>query len=182
MIRNELKKKLDTTKEQLHEVTSEIEETKTKLITVAELQSDISNKMRNSILAKSEAESQLEKAIATREDMVKDIEELRQQRDVIRRRIEFCREKEAIELVNEMNEMSLSCSFREYTAEEVRLATDNFSERLRLKSGGDWTSFYKGRLNHCCVAIKIFNSFHELSGEDFQVKVNNLRWLLFYLT
>ena len=66
------------------------------------------------------------------------------------------------------------CSFREYTAEEIRLATDNFSDRLRLKSDGDLTNVYRGRINHFTVAIQMLNSVHGLSSQDFQAKVKLL--------
>lgn len=136
---------------------------------MAELQSELSSKLQISMLATSRAETQLEKAVKTRTEMVREIEELRRQRGVLNRRIEFCKEKDAIGMAARMSESG--CSFREYTAEEIRLATDNFSDRLRLKSGGDLTNVYRGRINHYTVAIEMLNSVRGLSSEDFQAKV-----------
>ncbi|XVE86871.1 hypothetical protein DITRI_Ditri18aG0070100 [Diplodiscus trichospermus] len=170
--RLEIKKILDTGKEQLHDVIRDVEESKNRLNSLMELQAELSNKYRISSMARANAEAQLEKAVVTRAEMVRQIEELRRQRDVLQRRIEFCREKDALGEVARLSE--LSCSYREYTAEDIRLATDDFSERLRLKSGGDWLNVYRGRINHSSVAIKMLDSVHGLSQEDFQAKVRLL--------
>lgn len=127
-------------------------------------------------MEKSRAESQLEKAVSTRAEMVRNLEELRRQRDVLRRRIEFCRDKDAVEMAARTMRLSgeMECSFREYSGEEIRLATDDYSERLRLKSGGDLTGVYRGRISHDTVAIKmLINSVHL---EDFQAHVSNIFW------
>ncbi|BBH05808.1 U-box domain-containing protein kinase family protein [Prunus dulcis] len=140
--REDLKKALDSEKEQLHEVIMDTEESKSRLNSLMELQYELSTKLHNSSLAKSNRETQLEKAVSTRAEMVREIQELRQQREVLHRRIEFCKEKDAIGMVARLSDMS--CGFKDYTAEEIRLATNDFSERLRIKPGGDWTSMYRG--------------------------------------
>ncbi|XP_022740241.1 putative U-box domain-containing protein 50 isoform X2 [Durio zibethinus] len=170
--RLEIEKLSDTEKEQLHEVIRDVEESKKRLNSLLELQTELSKKLQISSMARANAEAQLEKAVVTRAEMVTEIEELRRQRDVFRRRIEFCREKDALGMAARLSE--IGCSYREYTAEDIRLATDNFSERLRLKSGGDWLNVYKGRINHSIVAIKMLNSANGLSQEDFQAKVRLL--------
>ncbi|KAH7520442.1 hypothetical protein FEM48_Zijuj08G0144400 [Ziziphus jujuba var. spinosa] len=166
--RTELQKELEAEKEHIHEVMGDIEESKNRLNSIKELQSELSNKLHISTLGKSHAEAQVEKAVNKRAEMVREIEELRQQRDVLHRRIEFCREKDAIGMVARLGEPS--CGFKVYTAEEIRLATNGFSERLRLKPGGDWTTVYRGRIENATVAIKILNSVSGLSQEDFQAK------------
>ncbi|KAE8709468.1 Xanthine/uracil permease family protein isoform 1 [Hibiscus syriacus] len=50
----------------------------------------------------------------------------------------------------------------------------NFSERLPLKSCGDWLNVYRGRINHSTVAIKMLSSVKGTSQEDFQAKVRLL--------
>lgn len=172
--RRELNKELDTEKEHIDEIMTEIEESKNRLNSLTELKNELSNKLQISTFAKSHAEAQLEKAVNMRSEMVREIEELRQQRDVFQRRIEFCREKDAIGMVAKFNEMS--CGFKEYTAEQIRLATNGFSERLRLKPGGDWTTVYRGRINHSIVAIKILDSVNGVSREDFRTKVKIYIW------
>lgn len=171
-MRMEMEKELEAEKEHMSEVVSDIEESKSRLGSVVELQNELSNKLQISTLAKTHAEAQLEKAVRTRGEMVRDIEELRRQRDVLNRRIEFCREKDAISMVAKVNE--LNCGYREYTIEEIRSATHEFSESLRLKSGGDWSNVYRGRMKHGTVAIKTLNSSAELSDEVFHAKVNLL--------
>lgn len=169
--RAELKKTLDCEKEQLHEVVMDTGESKSRLNSLMELQFELSNKLQITTLAKSNTESQLEMAISTREEMVREIEELRQHRDVLLRRIEFCKEKDVIGMVGRLTDTS--CGFKKYTAEEIRLATNNFSERLRIKPGGDWnTTMYRGRINHATVAIKILNYAKGDSKQDFKAKVS----------
>lgn len=165
----EIRRILDIEKEQLHEVIRDVEESKNRLNSLMELQAELSSKLQISSMARAHAEAQLEKAVVTRAEMVREIEELRRQRDVLQRRIEFCREKDALGMVARLTE--LSCSYREYTAEDIRLATDGFSERLRLKSGGDWLNVYRGRINHSTVAIKTLVSANRLSQQDFQAEV-----------
>ncbi|XVF61504.1 hypothetical protein PTKIN_Ptkin08bG0135200 [Pterospermum kingtungense] len=170
--RLEIKKISDTEKEQLYEVIRDVEESKIRLNSLLELQAELSSKLQISSMARANVEAQLEKAVVTRTEMVREIEELRRQRNVLQRRVEFCKEKDALGMVARSAE--LSCSYREYTAEDIRLATDGFSERLRLKSGGDWLNVYRGRINHSTVAIKMLNSANGLSREEFQAKVRLL--------
>lgn len=160
---------MEAEKEHMNEVISDIEESRSRLNSLIQLQNELSNRLQISTLSKTHAEAQLEKAVTMRAEMVRDIEELRRQRDVFNRRIEFCREKDAIGMVSKLNE--LSCGYREYTSEEIRMATGDFSESMRLKSGGNWTNVYRGRMKHCTVAIKMLSSTTEPSEETFQSKV-----------
>ena len=181
--REELKKELDIEKEQTHEIRIDVEESKRRLASLSELQSELSNRLHVTALAKSRAETQLDKAVAERTEMVREIEELRRQRDVLNRRIEFCKQKDAIGMAARMSS-DTCCGFREYSEEEIRLATENFSERLRLKSGGDWTNVYRGRMSHSTVAIKMLDgSFPSLSQHDFQSKVSiSIFFVMLFLT
>lgn len=168
----DLKKELDSRKDELFELQGEVEEKRSKMNSILELQRELSNKLQLSSSAKSRDEVQLEKAVQTRSDMVREIEELRGQRDVIQRRIEFCREKDAIGSADRINTSSFA--YREFTAAEIRAATEDFSEGLRLKSRGQFTNVYKGRLNHMTVAIKIYNSATSPSHEALIAKVKIL--------
>lgn len=165
----EFKNLLDIEKEKLFEVKREVEESKNRLNSVKELQAELSNKLQISSQARSNAAAQLEMNAVARAKMVMEIEELRRQRDVFQRRIEFCREKDALRMVARSNE--LRCGYREYMAEDIRLATDDFSERLRFKVSGDWSNVYRGRINHSTVVIKMLKSVNGMSQEDFQAKV-----------
>lgn len=172
--RSELEKELDAEKELMNEVINDIEESKSRLSSLLQLQTELSSKLQMSTLAKTHAETQLEKQVTTRAEMVREIEELRRQRDVLNRRIEFCREKDAIGMATKLDE--LRCGFREYTAEEIRSATGDFSESTRLKSGGDWTNVFRGRMKHGTVAVKMLTSTSEISQEVFQAKVTAKRY------
>ncbi|GAB2279293.1 hypothetical protein Dimus_013937 [Dionaea muscipula] len=170
-------KELEDTEEQLHEVVAELQESKNRLSSMLELQTELSNKLQVSSLAKSCAEAQLESAAKARAEVIREIEDLRKQRDILQRRIEFCKEKDAIGMAiattNRTSEV-VSCSCKEFKANEIRLATDDFAVTNRLKSGGDSTSVYKGRINHSSVAVMILNPDVELPDEIFQAKVNLL--------
>ncbi|KAK7307266.1 hypothetical protein VNO77_40172 [Canavalia gladiata] len=171
-VREELKKEVEAEKEQREEMRMDIEERKRRLSSLLELQSELSNSLQISAVAKTRSEIQLEKAVGERREMVREIEDLRRQRDVLNRRIEFCKQKDAIGMVARLSDTC--CTFREYTEDELRLATDNFSDRLRLKSGGDWTNVYRGRFNHSTVAIKMLTSLPSLSHQHFQSRVRLL--------
>ncbi|CAA3025480.1 U-box domain-containing 50 isoform X1 [Olea europaea subsp. europaea] len=168
----DLKKELDSRKDELFELQGEVEEKRSKLNSILGLQRELSNKLQLSSSAKSRAEIQLEKAVQTRTEMVREIEELRGQRDVIQLRIEFCREKDAIGSADRMNASSFD--YREFTAAEISAATEDFSEDLRLKSRGQFTNVYKGHINHMTVAIKMYNSANAPSQESFIAKVQIL--------
>ncbi|CAN1836007.1 Putative U-box domain-containing protein 50 [Linum perenne] len=131
-----------------------------------ELQSELSNKLQLSTAVRSQAEAKLQKSGETRAELVREIEELRRQRDVLRRRIEFCKEKDAIGMVMKLGQDISSFSYREYTAQDIRSATDGFSDNLRLKSVDDGrSSVYRGRISHKTVAVKLFGGEHQLSNE-----------------
>ncbi|WJX61849.1 hypothetical protein P8452_46901 [Trifolium repens] len=169
-----LNKELQLEKDQGEEMRMEIEERKRRMSSLVELQSELSNKLQISTIARSRAETQVERAVRERAEMVREIEELRKQRDVLNRRIEFCKQKDAIGMAARLSDNGASFGMREYSEVELRLATDNFLERLRLKSGGDWSNVYRGRFNHSSVAIKMLPSFASLSLEDFQSKMRLL--------
>ncbi|GAU23317.1 hypothetical protein TSUD_237710 [Trifolium subterraneum] len=169
-----LNKELQLEKDQREEMRIEIEERKQRMSSLVELQSELSNKLQISTIARSRAETQVERAVRERAEMVREIEELRRQRDVLNRRIEFCKQKDAIGMAARLSDNGANFGMREYSEVELRLATDDFSERLRLKSGGDWSNVYRGRFNHSSVAIKMLPSFASLSREDFQSKMRFL--------
>lgn len=168
--RKEVKKELNAEKEQLEKIRNDVEESKQRVSSLAKLQLELQNRLHISTMAVSECENQLEKVMDARTEMLMEIEELRRQRDVLNRRIEFFKEKDATEMSAKLIEKG--CNLREYTKEDITLATHNFSEDLRLKSGGDWSNVYRGHINHSTAAIKMLNSVHGLSQQDFQAKVN----------
>ncbi|XP_010547594.1 PREDICTED: putative U-box domain-containing protein 50 isoform X2 [Tarenaya hassleriana] len=156
---------LETEKELLDEVIRDVQEEKAKLSSLGKLQRELSSKLSTVTTAKSEAETRLEKVVSQRNETVREMEKSRHQRDIFNRRIEFCKEREAIGLVSRL-------SYREYAAEDVRLATDDFSDRWRLKSGGNWRRVYRGRINHTTMAVKMTSDC--LSDQDFLSKVELL--------
>ncbi|XP_021728195.1 putative U-box domain-containing protein 50 isoform X1 [Chenopodium quinoa] len=171
--RTELTKDIDNTKEQIHEIQADVQESKDRLSSLVELQSELSSKLQVSSVAKREAEMKLENAANKRTELVREIEELRKQRDVFQRRIEFCKEKDAIGSANRMGDQ-VSCSHREFSADEIRSATDNFATYRRLAYGRNWTSEYKGRINRLSVVVKVLDSNVHMCQEFFQAKVNLL--------
>ncbi|TKY58719.1 putative U-box domain-containing protein 50 [Spatholobus suberectus] len=170
--KEELKKELDAEKEQLHENRMDIEESKKRLSLVAEQQSELLNSLHISTLAVSQAETKLGEALTEKTEMLREMNDLRRQRDGLNRRIQFYQRKRCHR--NECRLIEKGCGLREYTKEEIILATHNFSEQMRLKSGGNWTNVYRGQINYSTVAIKKLISLPELSQLDFQAKVGYL--------
>lgn len=162
----ELSKMLDATKEEIVELQSDLQERRSKLNSILALQKELSQKLHRSSSTRARAELQLEKAVETRADMITEIEELRKQKNVLHRRIEFCKEKDAIAEVARM--VGFGFDFREFSAAEIVAATEDFSERFRLKPE---KNVYRGRINHISVAVKMHNPLDERSLEAFKTKV-----------
>ncbi|KAL0343003.1 UNVERIFIED_CONTAM: putative U-box domain-containing protein 50 [Sesamum angustifolium] len=114
----DLNKELNSRKGEMNELRSEVEEKRSKLNSILELQKELSQKLQLSTSAKAHAEVQLEKAVRTRADMVQEIEELRKNRDVLQRRIEFCKEKDAIAKVSKS--YGFGSDYREFSAAEIK--------------------------------------------------------------
>ncbi|KOM48059.1 hypothetical protein LR48_Vigan07g176300 [Vigna angularis] len=71
-------------------------------------------------LTKTRAETQLERAVGERTQMVREIEELRRQRDMLNRRIKFCKQKDSTGMTVRL--VDTRCTFHEYMAEEIQAA------------------------------------------------------------
>lgn len=167
--KEELKKQLNAEKEQVQKIRVEVEERNQRVSSLAELELELLNKLHVSTLALSEGETKLENVMASRTEMLMEIEELRKQKDVLNRRIKFFKE-DVEEISGEVREKG--CRLREFTKEEIIFATNNFSEQLRLKSGGDWSNIYRGYFNHSNAVVKMLDFIPDLSQQDLQSKVN----------
>lgn len=167
--RSQLEKEFSSTKEELNKLQIETEEKRVKLNSVLQLQDELSSKLHLLSQATLQAELQVEKEMRAQSAVAQEADKLRRQRDVFLRRIEFSKEKDAKGEAAGLAEQSFD--YRQFTAAEIRATTDDFSERMRLKSGGDWTNVYKGCLNSTLVAIKMYNSENADSEESFQEKV-----------
>ncbi|KAL1196413.1 putative U-box domain-containing protein 50 [Cardamine amara subsp. amara] len=167
--REKLQGTLDSDKDCIEEAKKYVEKGKTKLSSLGELQEELSSRVKAIMEAKSQAEVELERVVLKRGETITETEKLRNQRDVFNLRIEFCKEKEAIGLVSKEE---VKCGYREYVAEDIRLATESYSDRLRLKSGGSWTNVYRGRIEHTTVAVKVIGD--RISDQDFEAKVKLL--------
>ncbi|XP_051141189.1 putative U-box domain-containing protein 50 [Andrographis paniculata] len=173
----DLSKELESRKEEVNELRCEVEEKRKKLSSILELQKELSDRLHLSSSAKARAEVQLDKAVRIRSNMVHEIDELRKHRQVLKCRIEFCREKDAIGKASKFDN-GIAFDFREFSAPEIFAATEDFSERLRMKSTSRLTTVYKGRLNGTTVAIKVYNQANVRSFESYASMVkyaNKLR-------
>uniref|UniRef100_A0A1J3EW90 RING-type E3 ubiquitin transferase n=1 Tax=Noccaea caerulescens TaxID=107243 RepID=A0A1J3EW90_NOCCA len=166
--REKLQGTLDSDKQCIEESKNDVQKGKTKLISLEELRQELSSNVKTIMEAKSQAEAELERVVLKKGETMMEMEKLRNQRDVFNLRIEFCKEKEALRSVSKEEE-EVKCGYREYLAEDVRLATESYSDRLRLKSGGNWTNVYRGRIKHTTVAVKVIGDSQ--SDEDFGAKV-----------
>ncbi|GER34508.1 U-box domain-containing protein kinase family protein [Striga asiatica] len=171
----DLNKEIESRKEEIYELECEVEQKRSKLSSILELQNELTSKLHMSSSARARAEAQLEKAAQARAEMIEEIEKLRKQRVILQRRIEFCKEKDAIGEVSKS--IGLGFDFREFSGAEIKEATQDFSEHLRLKSGGRSTDVWKGRINHIMVAVKIYNSANEESLASKVKLLNQIRHL-----
>ncbi|KAL2344418.1 hypothetical protein Fmac_005703 [Flemingia macrophylla] len=168
----EVKKKLDAEKDQLNEIRMDIKENKKMLSSIAEQQSELQNKLQICTLAASRAKSEVGKIMAEQKEILMEMNDLRSQTHGLNRRIQFYQRKRCHR--NECRIIEKGCCFREYTKEEIIIATHSFSDQMRLKSGGNWTNVYKGQINHSAVAVKMLNCVLDFSRPEFQDKVENL--------
>nr|GMD49271.1 putative U-box domain-containing protein 50 [Ipomoea batatas] len=167
--RAELEKEFCSTKEELNKLQTETEEKKAMLSSILLLRDQLSRKLHLLSQAISQAELQMEEETRAQAAMVQEADKVRRQRDVFLRRIEFCNGNDA------MGSGEQRFDYRQFSAAEIRAATDDLSERLRIKSGGDSTNVYKGCLNSTLVAVKMYsNSGIRDSEEAFQAKVKLL--------
>ncbi|KAF9608644.1 hypothetical protein IFM89_010428 [Coptis chinensis] len=149
----DLKRNLDAATEQILEITRDIEESKNRLNSAVELQTELARKISSSSSAKPLAESELEKTVAMRAEILIEIDKLREQKDVFLRRIEFCKEEYAI--TSATHSRITNRKYREFTENEIRDATDNFAEGMKLRSDSVFSIFYKGRIKNSTIAIKM---------------------------
>ncbi|KAJ0242036.1 putative U-box domain-containing protein 50 [Hirschfeldia incana] len=165
--REKLQETLDSDRECIEEAKNDVEKGKAKLVSLGEIQEELSSKVKTIRDVKLQTEAKLERVVLEKEETIMEIEKLKNQRDVFNRRIEFCKEKGL-----DSKEEDIKCGYREYVAEDIRLATESYSDRLRLKSGGNWTNVYRGRIKHTTMAVKVIGD--RLSNEDFAAKVKLL--------
>ncbi|CAL5197192.1 unnamed protein product [Lathyrus oleraceus] len=167
--KEEVKKEVNTEKEQIQKIRMNIEDNEQSLGSMEELQLELQNKLHDSTLEVSECETKFENVMAERTKALMEIEELSRQRDVLNKKIMFFKEKIEKEICNKL--ITKSCCLEEYTEEEIIMATNNFSEYLRLKSGRNWSNVYRGNINNSNVAIKMIDPTLALSRKDFQDKL-----------
>ncbi|XP_019177364.1 PREDICTED: putative U-box domain-containing protein 50 [Ipomoea nil] len=168
--RAQLEKEFCSTKQELNKLQTETEEKRAMLNSTLQLRDQLSRKLHLLSQEISQAGLQVEEETRAQAAMAQEAEKLRRQRDVFLHRIEFSKGNDTA-----MGSGEQRFHYRQFTAAEIRAATDDLSERMRLKSGGDWTNVYKGCLNSTLVAVKIYsNSGIGDSEEAFQAKVNLL--------
>nr|XP_027192823.1 putative U-box domain-containing protein 50 isoform X1 [Cicer arietinum] len=170
--KDELKKEVNAENEKINKIRMSVEESKQRLHSLKELQLELQNKLHVSKLKFSEFETKLEKVNAARNEMLMKIEELSRQRDIMNKWIMFIKEKNVTKISTKVIENE--CGLREYTKEDIILATHNFSEHLRLKSCENWSNVFRGYIDHSNAAIKMLDSTLGLSQQDFQAKLRSL--------
>ncbi|KAK4744712.1 hypothetical protein SAY87_011024 [Trapa incisa] len=165
-----LQKDLEVKAGQLQEALADTEESRRRLSLLAQVNCRLSRKLQVSMLSKSQAESCLENLRLRKGEVLVEIEDLQWQRDVLNQRIEFCREQEMVPVSS-----AAKCEYREYTAEDIRLATDDFSEHQRIKPASCRSNIYRGLVDYVTtVVIKMNHSSCGLSSEAFERKVRLL--------
>ncbi|KAK1267651.1 U-box domain-containing protein 33 [Acorus gramineus] len=98
---------------------------------------------------------------------------LQSERDALKRECD----KVVIEAENMLKAVTLSsqraCCFTEFTYTEIKKATNNFNDSLKIGEGG-YGSVYKGFLHHTKVAIKMLHPDNYQGHEEFYRELNVL--------
>ncbi|KAG1326369.1 putative U-box domain-containing protein 33 [Cocos nucifera] len=163
-----LKEEMDKVKDQLTKVSDEVVEKGSTLKSMLGLTKDLAVKLELSSWEKSRIEAQLQKAVRAKNEMARQVEEIRRQRDMLLQKIKYYKEREALAAAD-----GSSCGYREFTAGEVRDATDDFSESMWIHAGTEGT-LYRGVIGHITVAIQFDTEFWLLLPEEFKAQ---MEWL-----
>lgn len=151
-----LQRELDASRQEIDEMARDIEEHKNRLRLAREQKSELERKLMSDSFAKPLAELELQKAVTMRGEILSEIEKLREQKDVLRRGVEFYTER----ISND------TCKYREFTQNEIRDATNNFDDFVKLKSGSGFSCVCKGKINDMAVAIKLQTSYNHQELHD----------------
>ncbi|MQM10917.1 hypothetical protein Taro_043815 [Colocasia esculenta] len=81
--------------------------------------------------------------------------------------------QEMIQKSKFLEALSGDARYRRYTIEEIQLATENFSDELKIGEGG-YGPVFKGSLDHTAVAIKILRPDAAQGAEQFQQEIEVL--------
>eukprot|EP00270_Netrium_digitus_P021960 TRINITY_DN9660_c0_g2_i4.p1 TRINITY_DN9660_c0_g2~~TRINITY_DN9660_c0_g2_i4.p1 ORF type:complete len:545 (+),score=192.71 TRINITY_DN9660_c0_g2_i4:210-1637(+) len=88
--------------------------------------------------------------------------------------LEAKRRKEAEEKARKQGAIASHQNYRQYTYEEIKAATDNFSPSRKLGEGGFGTVF-SGTLHHTAVAVKVLKNTDAMqAANEFQQEVEVL--------
>lgn len=130
--------------------------------TLLETQIEESNEMVK------ELEQKIFSAVELLQNYKKEQEELQIERDNALREAEELRKKQGEATSTNMHQF-----FSEFSFAEIREATQNFDQSLKIGEGG-YGSIYKGLLRHTQVAIKMLHA-HSMQGpSEFQQEVGLL--------
>ncbi|XP_029118747.1 putative U-box domain-containing protein 50 isoform X2 [Elaeis guineensis] len=163
-----LKEEMDKVKDQATKVADEVAEKASTLESVLGLNKDLTMQLEASSWEKSQMEARLQKAVCAKNEMARQVEEIRRQRDMLFQKIKYYMQREAVAAAD-----GSSCGYREFTAREVRDATDDFSECMMTYADTEGT-LYRGVIGHITVAIQFKTEFSLQSPDGFKAQ---MEWL-----
>lgn len=168
-----LTEELERAREQRAKLTEEVKESKGELSSIRKLDDGLVTELNAKKLDQSRIEDRFKKAESARADLTAKIKKVQSQRDKLHQRIRKYKEQELIE-------DSFTCSFREFSADEISEATKNFSERMVIRTDTEGTT-YKAKIGTLNVVVEFKNELSMLSEEEFKAQVRELRSHLFAL-
>lgn len=169
-----LTEELERAREQRAKLTAEVKKSKGKLSSILELDDGLVTELNAKKLEQSRIEDRFKKAESARADLTAKIKKVQSQRDKLHQRIRKYKEQELIE-------DSFTCSFREFSADEISEATKNFSELMVIRTDTEGTT-YKAKIGTLNAVVEFKNELSMLSEEEFKAQVRELRPHMFTLT
>ncbi|KAK1274816.1 putative U-box domain-containing protein 50 [Acorus gramineus] len=164
-----LKRELDATTEALREAESDTGGVVRELERARDARADLERELLSRATECERVRARLEEAARATREEAREVEEARRRRDALCGRVELMKARES----GAKSDGRLDYCYREFSADEVREATDNFSERARVAVGGEGM-VYKGRINQTTVAIAFKNAFGRQSLEEFKNQMETL--------
>ncbi|KAK7349510.1 hypothetical protein VNO77_06937 [Canavalia gladiata] len=167
-LRKELEETAKKANEELYDMKSQTEKVNEELQLALDHKSSLEDQIAPAKLMIKELEQQIISAKDLLQKNKGELEDLKMQRDNALREAEELRRKQG-----EASSTQLLQHFSEFSFPEIKEATSNFNQSLKIGEGG-YGSIFKGILHHTEVAIKILNPNSTQGPSEFQQEVEVL--------
>ncbi|XP_023771591.1 U-box domain-containing protein 33 isoform X1 [Lactuca sativa] len=171
-LRHEINESLEKTKEEHENIKRELNEVSQELQIALQQKSHLESQIADIDQTVNELEQKMFSAVDLLKNYKKERDELQVECDDALRLLEEMKEKERRDEGSSSNAMSHQF-YTEFSFEEIKDATCNFDQSLKIGEGG-YGSIFRVSLRHTEVAIKMLHS-HSLQGpSEFQQEVSVL--------